>query len=118
MKKMILTMMLMLMSMIASMPASASTTKKEVNKVLPENIIVKQSTRFNDGRVLTLYYKKRGQQCEIYSPCKDKDYVMSDASKIKSTNFEIVEKTEGKLLRKATLAEVLKIAKELLAQYL
>jgi len=118
MKKMIFTLMLMLMSMVASMPASASTGKNSVKNVVPENIIVKQTTKFNDGRTLTIYYKKQGLQCEVYSPCNHKDYAVSDASKIKSTNFEVVNRTEGRLYRKASFGEMLKIVKNLVNQYL
>lgn len=118
MKKMIFTLMLMLMSMVASMPASAETGKNDFMKMVPENIIVKQTTHFNDGRTLTIYYKKQGMQCEVYSPCNERDYSLNDASKIKSTNFEVVNKTQGRLYRKASFGEVVNIVKNLVKRYL
>jgi len=118
MKKMMISLMLMLISMVASLPASATTGKNDLKKMIPESFIVKQTTKFSDGRTLTIYYKKQGMQCEVYSPCNEKDYAMSDASKIKSTNFEVVNKTEGKLCRKAAVGEVLRILKHLVNQYL
>ena len=47
-----------------------------------------------------------------------KDYDLSDAQKIKSTNFEVVDKVEGKLYRKATLGEVSRLVKRLVNKYL
>ena len=118
MKNLIAVLMVALMSVTASMPASAKTGKNDVMNLIPENIIVRQTTRFIDGRTLTIYWKKQGTQCEVYSPCNEKDYQTSDAQKVKSTNFEVVDKVEGRLYRKATLAEVLKLLRQLASQHL
>ena len=118
MKKMILTLMIALMSVMASTPASAKTDKNTVKNLVPTNIVVKQTTRFNDGRTLIIYYKKSGTQCEVYSPCNEKDYDVTDAAKIKSTNFEVVDRVEGKLYRKASIGEVMRLVKCLVNQYL
>lgn len=108
-----------LMSVMMSVPASATTgNKKDVLPMVPQNIIVKQTTSFSDGRTLTLYYKKEGAQCEIYSPCDTKDFSMDDASKVKSTSFEVVQKTEGRLYKKASVAEMLSIVRKLVNRYL
>ena len=117
MKQLFLFLILALMSVTVSMPASASTGN-EVKNMMPQNIIVKQTTRFSDGRTLTLYYKKQGNQCEVYSPCNDKDYYVNDAKKIRSTNVEVVDKVEVKLYRKATVNEMLSILKKLLNSYI
>ena len=118
MKKTIFSLILTLMSVMVSMPASASTDKKNVNNTLPENIVVKQTTRFNDGRTLTVYFKKQGSQCEVYSPNDPRHFDVNDASKVESTNFEVVDKVEGKLYRKATVSELIRIAKQMLNTYL
>ena len=118
MKHILLSLMIVLMSMIPSTSAGAKNGKSDVKKMVPTNIVVKQTTRFNDGRALTIYYKKSGTQCEVYSPCNAKDYDVADASNIKSTNFEVVDKAEGKLYRKATIGEVVGIIKKLVNQYL
>ena len=115
---MILTLMIAFMSVMASTPVSAKSNKKSVTEQVPTNIVVKQTTHFNDGSTLTIYYKKSGMQCEVYSPCNANDYNVSDASKIKSTNFEVVDKVEGKLYRKASVGEVTKLIKRLVNQYL
>ena len=118
MKQLILSLMMVLMSMMASTPVSAKSNKKSVTDQVPTNLVVKQTTHFSDGRTLTIYYKKSGMQCEVYSPCNANDYNVSDASKIKSTNFEVVDKVEGKLYKKASIGEVTRLVKRLVNQYL
>lgn len=118
MKKLILTLMIALMSVMASTPAVAKNSKSELKKNVPANVIVKQTTQFNDGRTLVVYYKKQNMDCEVYSPNSAKDYSVSDASKIKSTNFEVVDHVEGKLYKKATLGEVTRLIKRLVNRYL
>lgn len=115
---MILTLMIVLMSAMASTPVSAKSNKKSVTDQVPTNIVVKQTTHFSDGRTLTIYYKKSGMQCEVYSPSNANDYNVSDASKIKSTNFEVVDKVKGKLYKKASIGEVTRLIKRLVNQYL
>ena len=117
MKQLILSLILALMSVMVSVPASATTGNK-VKSMMPQNIIVKQTTQFSDGRTLTLYYKKAGSQCEVYSPCNAKDYDVEDAAKIKTTSFEVVDRVEGKLYRKASIGEVTRLIKRLVNQYL
>lgn len=118
MKQLIVTLMIALMSVIASTPADAKNSRNELKKNIPTNLIVKQTTQFSDGRTLMIYYKKQGMNCEVYSPCNANDYKVSDAAKIKSTNFEVVDKVEGKLYRKASLAETTRFIRQLVNQYL
>ena len=117
MKQLFLSLILALMSVMVSVPASATTGNK-VKSMMPQNIIVKQTTQFSDGRTLTLYYKKAGSRCEVYSPCEAKDYDVADAAKIKTTSFEVVDRVEGKLYRKASIGEVTRLIKRLVNQYL
>lgn len=118
MKQLMITLMITLMSVMASTPVSAKTDKSELKKNVPTNIVVKQTTQFSDGRTLTIYYKKSGTQCEVYSPCNADDYDVSDASKIKSTNFEVVDRVEGKLYKKASVGEATRLIKRLVNKYL
>ena len=118
MKQLILTLMIALMSVMASTPAVAKNSKSELKRNVPTNLIVKQTTQFSDGRTLVVYYKKQGTKCEVYSPCNAKDYNVSDASKIKSTNFEVVDKVEGKLYKKASVGEVTRFIKRMVNKYL
>ena len=118
MKQLILTLMVVLMSVRTSTPVSAKSNKSDLKKNVPTNLVVKQTTQFSDGRTLVIYYKKQGTNCEVYSPCNANDYNVSDASKIKSTNFEVVDKVEGKLYKKASIGEVTRLIKRLVNQYL
>ena len=65
MRQLIMTLMVVLMSMMVSTPVSAKSNKKSVQEQVPENIVVKQTTRFNDGRTLTIYYKNDASQMDI-----------------------------------------------------
>ncbi len=114
MRLFVLSLIIVLMSMIVSTPVSAKSDKSEVSKMVPRNIVVKQTTKFNDGRTLVIYYKKEGANCSVYSPCDAKDYSMSDASKIKSTNFEVVDRAQGKLYKKASVGELIFEASDIL----
>lgn len=118
MRQLMLTLMIALMSVMTSTPAGAKTKLSDVKKMVPASIVVKQTTQFNDGRTLTVFYKKSGTLCEVYSPCNAKDYDVTDAAKIKSTNFEVVDKVEGKLYKKASVGEVTRLIKRLVSQYL
>ena len=118
MKQLILTLMVAFMSVMASTPAAAKNSKNELKKNVPTNLVVKQTTQFTDGRTLVVYYKKQGTNCEVYSPCDANDYNVSDASKIKSTNFEVVDKVEGKLYKKASVGEITRFIKRMVNKYL
>ena len=118
MKQLLFSLMIALMSVMASTPAAAKSSKSNLMKNVPTNLIVKQTTQFSDGRTLVIFYKKQGLNCEVYSPCNANDYSVSDASKIKSTNFEIVNKVEGKRYKKASLGEVTRYIKQMVNQYL
>ena len=118
MKKLLFVLMVALMSVMASTPGIAKIAEGNVMmNVVPANLIVKQTTQFNDGRTLVIYFKKQGMNCEVYSPCNADDYSVDDASMIKSANFEMVDKVEGKLYKKATLGEVTQFIKQMVDLY-
>lgn len=118
MKKIMLLLMVMLMSVMTSASAATKGGKSDVTSVVPTNIIVKQTTTLDDGRVLVLYYKKEGTQCELYSTSDIKSYNERDLKHVKSTTVEVVDHTEGHLIRRATLSEVTRLVKQLLSQFL
>lgn len=128
MKQYILSLVLVLMSMVVSTPAAAKCDNMNVSnrnsristmmRSIPQNIVVKQTAQFNDGRTLTVYYKKTGDQCEVYTPCDLTGYDLDDAAKIKSTTFEITDHVEGRLYRKASVAEVTRVLKRMVNRYL
>lgn len=113
-----LFLMIMLMSVTTSASAATKGGKNQVEKVLPTNIIVKQTTQFDDGRTLVLYYKKQGEKCEVYSTSDVSSYSEADLRHVKRTDVEIADHTEGKLVRRATLDEVRRIVKQLVNRFL
>lgn len=117
MKRIFIAFTIMLMS-ISLTTQAGNKSNNTMKNIVPTNIVVKQTTQFNDGRTLIVYYKKSGSQCEVYSPQNEKDYSVNDASKIKSTQLEVVDKVEGKLYRKATITEVARLIKRLVNRLL
>ena len=121
MKHLIVILMTILMSISTS--AFASTTTSTESKidlsgiVVPTNITVKQTITFKDGKTIELYYKKKGDVCKLYSTTDVTKYKESDLSMIKSTNFEFVDKVEGKCYITRKTKDVFAFAKSILKQF-
>ena len=120
MKHLIVILMTVLMSISTS--AFASTTTSTESKidlsgiVVPTNITVKQTITFKDGKTIELYYQKKGDVCKLYSTTDVTKYKESDLSMIKSTNFEFVDKVEGKCYITRKTNDVIAFAKSVLKQ--
>ena len=120
MKHVFIVLITMLMSMSTSAFA-ATTTSKEckidlTSIAIPANITVKQTVTFKDGTTITLYYQKQGDTCKLYSTTDVTKYKESDLGKIKSTNFEFVDKVEGKCYITRKTNDVIAFAKSVLKQ--
>ncbi len=121
MKHFFVILMTLLMSMSTS--AFAATTTSTESKidlqsiVVPTNITVKQAITFKDGKTIELYYQKKGDVCKLYSTTDVTKYKESDLSRIKSTNFEIVDKVEGKCYITRKTSDVIAFAKSVLKQF-
>ena len=115
---------IVLITMLMSMSTSAfavTTTSKEckidlTSIAIPANITVKQTVTFKDGKIIELYYKKQGDVCKLYSTTDVTKYKESDLSMIKSTNFEFVDKVEGKCYITRKTNDVIAFAKSVLKQ--
>lgn len=83
---------------------------------IPVNIIIKQTITFNDGSQIAVFYQKEGNVCKLYSKTDVTKYKERDLYRIKSTNFEIVNKVEGKCLMTKNTSDVIKLAKSLFRQ--
>ena len=120
MKHFIVILMTVLMSISTS--AFAATTSGKECKIdltsiaIPANITVKQTVTFKDGKIIELYYKKQGDVCKLYSTTDVTKYKESDLSMIKSTNFEFVDKVEGKCYITRKTNDVIAFAKSVLKQ--
>lgn len=120
MKHVFIVLITMLMSMSTSAFA-ATTTSKEckidlTSIAIPANITVKQTVTFKDGKIIELYYKKKGDTCKLYSTTDVTKYKESDLSRIKATNFELVDKVEGKCYITRKTNDVIAFAKSVLKQ--
>lgn len=120
MKHVFIVLITMLMSMSTSAFA-ATTTSKEckidlTSIAIPANITVKQTVTFKDGKIIEIYYQKKGDVCKLYSTTDVTKYKESDLSMIKSTNFEFVDKVEGKCYITRKTNDVIAFAKSVLKQ--
>ena len=121
MKHFIVILMTVLMSISTS--AFAATTSGTESKiylsslVVPTNITVKQTVTFKDGKIIELYYKKQGDVCKLYSTTDVTKYKESDLGRIKATNFELVDKVEGKCYITRKTKDVFAFAKSILKQF-
>lgn len=111
--------MTVLMSMSTSAFAGTTTnTESKGNSSInvPVNIIVKQIITFKDGKTIELYYQKQGDVCKLYSTTDVTKYKESDLDKIKSTNFELARKVEGKCYITRKTKDVIAFARSVLRQ--
>lgn len=120
MKHLFVILMTVLMSISTS--AFAVTTNSTESKpehtsiIIPTNITVKQTVTFTDGKTITLYYQKIGDECKLYSTTDVTKYKESDLGKVKSTNFEIVDKVAGKCYITSNMKDIFAFAKSVLKQ--
>lgn len=112
--------MTILMSMsTSSFAATTTSTESKIDLsslVVPTNITVKQTVTFKDGKIIELYYKKQGDVCKLYSTTDVTKYKESDLGRIKATNFELVDKVEGKCYITRKTNDVIAFAKSVLKQ--
>ena len=120
MKHFIVILMTVLMSISTSaFAATTSGTESKIDLsslVVPTNIAVKQTVTFKDGKIIELYYKKQGDVCKLYSTTDVTKYKESDLGRIKATNFELVDKVEGKCYITRKTNDVIAFAKSVLKQ--
>lgn len=119
--KKILTLMIAVLMSISLSSFAGTTTSRECNNdlagiVIPTNITVKQTVTFKDGKIIELYYQKKGDVCKLYSTTDVTKYKESDLGKIKSTNIEFVDKVEGKCYITRKTNDVIAFAKSVLKQ--
>lgn len=99
MKHFAILLLALLMSMSAS--AYARTTSEhavETVSIIPDNLVVKQTITFNDGKVITLFYQKQGDVCKLFSKTDLSKFKEADLYRIKSSNFELVDYVDGKCI--------------------
>ena len=93
---------------------AASTDKQPVSSLLaaiPTELVVKQIATLNDGKEVTIYYKKVGDFCEIYSDNNLKGYTENDLLKLTSTSFSFATEVKGDRIFRCSIEKALKIFK-------
>lgn len=99
-------------------PKARSKSKSSISAMLPANIVVEQTATLSNGKTVTIYYKKAGSVCEVYSNADLRGYGINDVLSLTSTHFRIVSAPQGKLLYTTTLTRAGKIVKSLVNTYL
>lgn len=122
----VLTAAIILLSSFVSAPSanaaesktSSSAGEKSLLAMMPSFIIIEQTAKLNDGRSVTLYYKKDGDFCEVYSESSLKGLSEKDLLKLESSEFRIVTSANGKCVHRTTVAEARKYIKQIVNKYL
>ena len=121
MKQIFVILMTVLMGMSTSAFAGTKTSTEGnialTSIVIPANITLKQTVTFNDGKTICLYYQKKGDVCKLFSTVDISRYKESDLGRIKSTNFEVVDKVKGKCYLTCKTGDVISFAKSVLKQF-
>lgn len=86
--------------------------------MLPAQIVVEQTATLANGTTVTIYYKKSGSVCEVYSDANLKGYGVNDLLSLQATNFRVVSVPKGKLVYKTTMTQAGKLVKSLVNTYL
>lgn len=112
-----------LVATLVSAPAAQAapaqpSEQKSLFSLIPVSIVVEQTATLDDGRHITVYYQKNGDQCEIYSECDLNGYNISDLAALQSTSFRIVSSVKGKRVYSTSFTQARKLFKQLVNQYL
>lgn len=127
MKKIIFALVLAVVALVSAPSASAAKTSdstKSSNPVeqlwnaLPDVLIVKQTATLNNGKSVTIYYKKAGNQCEVYTPSDITGLNVDDLTNLEKSDFSIATSTEGRKVYTAPFSTVRKIVKRAVNSYL
>lgn len=90
----------------------------QLMSMLPTSIVVEQTATLNNGKSMTIYYKKDGEHCEVFSEDNLDGYSVNDLSKVQSTSLRIVSQAKGKRVYHDTMANAHRIFKRLVNTYL
>lgn len=86
--------------------------------LIPNSIVIEQTSTFGDGRTITVYYKKDGNTCEVYTDANLMRYDIGDIVRIQNSNFRVVEDVKGKRVYRTTTAKAAKLLKDIIVQCL
>ncbi|MDE6444450.1 MAG: hypothetical protein K2K64_08555 [Muribaculaceae bacterium] len=98
--------------------ASRQAPESSLISLVPDVMVIEQTATLSNGNTVTIYYKKSGNICEVYSDNDLKGYNVNDLVSLQATSFRVVSQPKGKLVYKTTVAKAGKIIKSLVNTYL
>lgn len=125
MKKVLFVLMIAMTISLTGFNSSAAPTEKTSSNLveniwrsLPETLVVKQVATLTDGHTITVFYKKAGNLCEIYTNDDLSGISVNDLSDVKESDFAITTSVKGRKIYSAPVSTVRKIIKKAVIQYL
>lgn len=115
---------MLFVALFTTTPATARPLPRPDNKetsllkMIPDSFIIEQTATLADGYTVTVYYKRDGIFCEVYSEDSLEGYDVESIAGVCATNFRIVDSVKGKRLYRTTLAKARKIVKNLVNSFL
>lgn len=100
-------------------PVSDLTEKvSSLVSLIPSSIVIEQTSTFGDGHTITVYYKKDGNICEVYTDANLMGYDIGYIARIQNSNFRVVEEVKGKRVYHTTTKKAAKLLKDIIVQCL
>lgn len=125
MKTFFASLIILVMAALSTTPAAQAAPAPDLTDqvttlvgLIPSSIVVEQTSALSDGRTVTVYYKKSGDLCEVYTADNLNGYTVNDLAKLKSSNFRVVSGVKGKRVYSTTTAKAAKLLSTVLAQCL
>lgn len=125
MKTFFASLIILVMAALSTTPAAQAAPAPDLTDqvttlvgLIPSSIVVEQTSALSDGRTVTVYYKKSGDLCEVYTADNLSGYTVNDLAKLQSSNFRVVSAVKGKRVYSTTTAKAAKLLSTVLAQCL
>lgn len=93
-------------------------TRTSLLSMIPDVLIVEQTATLGNGQTVTIFYKKSGNSCQIFSESDLKGYTINDLVSLQATSFRIVSQPKGRCVYQTTIQKAGKIIKSLVNTYL
>ena len=118
-----MTVVITLVGLLTSPAANAATPSIEPSSskllsMMPKEIIVEQTVTLSSGKNVTVYYKKSGNNCELFSEDNLSGYDVNDLLALQTTSFRVVAEPKGELIYRTTVGSATNLIKRLVNTYL
>lgn len=125
MKTFFASLIILVMAAVSTTPAAQAAPAPDLTEqvttlvgLIPSSIVVEQTSALSDGRTVTVYYKKSGDLCEVYTADNLSGYTVNDLAKLESSSFRVVSSVKGKRVYSTTTSKAAKLLSTVLAQCL